>query len=344
MKTNYKQLDQKERDQIFSLLQEGKTQKEISDIIGRDKSTVCRELSRNWHQKFNTYLPDTAQRKAAKRKSQGRKQRYLDKNPELKQYVLAKLEAGWSPEQIAGRIKLDLDNYLNCESIYQYMYSLTGRKANLRQYLKRAHRIRRKKDGRKHQKGKIPNRIDISLRPKEIEARVEFGHWEGDSLIYNRHRQALATHTERKTRFIVVQRAKNRTAQERVRLTNCYYSQLPLAARKTITYDNGLEFSAHEEISTTLGIDIYFARPYASWQRGSNENSNGLIRWYLPKKTDLDTLTDGELDVIIKMINDRPRKCLNWRTPSEAFNEEMNKLNKQGTNNQITNNSVALVS
>lgn len=343
MKTNYKQLSQKERDQIYMLLKEGKIQKEIASIIGRNKSTVSRELSRNWHQKFDTYLPDTAQRKTEKRKAQGRKQRYLDKDLDLKQYVLLKLKVGWSPEQIAGRIKIDLDQYLNYESIYQYIYSLAGRKENLRRYLRRAHRIRRKKNGRKHQQGRIPNRIDISLRPKEIETRVEFGHWEGDSLIYNRHRQSLATYTERKTRFIVAKKVKDRTAQERVRVTNCYFRQLPRAARKTMTYDNGLEFSAHEEISSMLGIDIYFARPYASWQRGSNENSNGLIRWYLPKDTDLDSLTDEELDVIIKLINSSPRKCLNWKTSREAFNEEMNKIMIQKSNNLLTNHSVALV-
>lgn len=344
MNTKYTHLGQEERDQIFLLLKDGKNQKEIANIIGRDKSTISRELDRNLHQKFNVYLPDTAARKAERRKEKSRKQRYLDKDPELKQFIVDKLKLGWSPEQIEGRIKMDISKYLNYESIYQYIYSLAGRKENLRQYLRRAHRIRRKKNGRKHQKDKIPNRIDISLRPKHIETRRQFGHWEGDSLIYKRHSQALATHTERKTRFIVAKKAKDRTAKERVRLTNCYYSQLPPEARRTMTYDNGLEFSAHEEISSAIGTEIYFARPYASWQRGSNENSNGLIRWYLPKNTDLDSLTDEEMSAIIKLINDRPRKCLNWKTPNEAFNEEMNKLIKQKSNNLLTNHSVALVS
>jgi IS30 family transposase len=222
--------------------------------------------------------------------------------------MLDKLKLGWSPEQIEGRIEMDIGKYLNYESIYQYIYSLVGRKENLRQYLRRAHRIRRKKNGRKHQKGKIPNRIDISLRPKDIETRRQFGHWEGDSLIYKRHSQALATHTERKTRFIVAKKAKDRTAKERVRLTNWYFSQLLPEARRTMTYDNGLEFSAHEEITSAIGIEIYFAQLYASWQRGSNENSSGLIRWYLPRDTDLDSLTGAKLEAINKLINDRPGK------------------------------------
>jgi len=344
MNTKYTHLGQEECEQIFLLLKDGKNQNEIANIIGRDKSTISRELSRNVHQKFNVYLPDTAARKAEKRKEKGRKQQYLDKDSELKQYMLDKLKLGWSPEQIEGRIKMDIGKYLNYESIYQYIYNLAGRKENLRQYLRRAHRIRRKKNGRKHQKGKIPNRVDISLRPKEVETRKQFGHWEGDSLIYKRHSQALASHTERKTRYIVGKKAKDRTAKERVRLTNGYFSQLPPEARKTITYDNGLEFSAHEEITAAIGTEIYFAQPYASWQRGSNENSNGLIRWYLPKNTDLDSLTDEELSAIIKLINGRPRKCLNWKTSNEAFNEEMNKLIKQKSNNLLTNHSVALVS
>lgn len=344
MNIKYSHLKQEERDQIFLLLKDGKNQNEIANVIGRNKSTISRELSRNVHQKFNVYLPDTAARKVEKRKEKNRKHRYLDKNPELKQYLLDKLKLGWSPEQIEGRIETDIGKYLNYESIYQYIYSLAGRKENLRQYLRRAHRIRRKKNGRKHQKGKIPNRIDISLRPKHIETRRQFGHWEGDSLIYKGHSQSLATYTERKTRFIVAKKAKDRTAKERVRLTNCYYSQLPLEARRTMTYDNGLEFSAHEEITSAIGTEIYFARPYASWQRGSNENSNGLIRWYLPKDTDLNSLTDDELDAIIELINDRPKKCLNWKTANESFNEEMNKLIRQKANNLLTCHSVALVS
>lgn len=162
MNTKYTHLGQEECDQIFLLLKDGKNQKEIANIMGRDKSTISRELSRNVHQKFNLYLPDTAARKAEKRKEKSRKQRYLDKDSELKQYMLDKLKLGSIRQQIEGRIKMDIGKYLNYESIYQYIYNLAGRKENLRQYLRRAHRIRRKKNGRKHQKGKIRNRVDIS--------------------------------------------------------------------------------------------------------------------------------------------------------------------------------------
>ncbi len=329
-------------------LRQGKTQKQITNLIGRDKSTISRELRRNEHKKFEVYLPDTAERKAFKRKERGRKKRYLDKEPALREYVLAQLKLGWSPEQIEGRIRSDLKKYLNYESIYQYIYSLEGRKENLRQYLRRAHRIRRRKHGRKHQQGKIPNRIDISLRPKIVEKRRQFGHWEGDSLIFRRHAQCLATQTERKTRLIIALRPQNKTAQERTQIINQWFSRFPKEARMTMTFDNGLEFADHQSIAETLGTKIYFAKPYASWQRGTNENSNGLIRWYLPKNTDLDSLTDDELDAIIELINNRPRKCLNFQTANEVFRDEMNKIfNKSKVEskvefNQLTSHSVAL--
>lgn len=344
MKNKYRHLGQKERDRIFLLLRQGKTQKQIAHLIGRDKSTISRELKRNKHKKFEVYLPDTAERKSFKRNQWNRKERYLDKSPVLREYVLFKLKLGWSPEQIEGRIRNDLGQYLNYESIYQYIYGLAGRKENLRQYLRRSHRIRRKKHGRKHQKGKIPNRIDISLRPKIVGKRRQFGHWEGDSLIFKKHSQCLATQTERKTRLVVALRPKNRTAKERTQIINQWFSRFPQEARMTMTFDNGLEFADHQKITSSLGTKIYFAKPYASWQRGTNENSNGLIRWYLPKNTDLDSLTDDEFDVIIKLINNRPRKCLNFRTANEAFRDEMNKIfNKSKVEfNQLTSHSVAL--
>lgn len=327
MTKHYQQLNRKEREQIFKWKQRGKTNIDIANLLGRNKSTIGRELKRNYYYTLNQYLPDTAQRKANKRKVNGRKQNYLEKDLVLKNYALSRLTNGWSPEQIVGRLKIDTTNqYYNHESIYQYIYSLNGRKRNLKQFLRRAHRIRRKKYGRKHHKGKIQNRIDIALRPKLVEKRAIFGHWEGDSMVFNKHRQMLSTHAERKTRFIKVFRPKDKTSKTRAKTINRIFSKLPLAARRTMTFDNGLEFADHEVITTAIGTNIYFAKPNCSWQRGTNENSNGLIRWYLPRKMNLDDLTDKQLNAIIKSINDRPRKCLKYLTPTEAFVNEMNKL------------------
>lgn len=347
MAKQYVHLNSEERDRIFWLLGRGQNQKQIAQILGRDKSTIGRELRRNEHQKFETYLPDTAQRKAVKKKEKGRKRRYLDKNLELKEYVLAKLKIGWSPELIEGRIKAEAGQYLNYESIYQHIYSLEGRKENLRQYLRRSHRLRRKKNGRKHQKGKIPNRLDISLRPKIVEKRRQFGHWEGDSVLFRGHRQVLATQTERKTRRVIAFRPRDKSARERTRAISDHFKLLPPQARRTMTFDNGLEFADHQNIAQTIGMKIFFAKPYSAWQRGSNENSNGLIRWYLPRKTDLNSLTDQKIEAIIEMINNRPKKCLGFKTPNEVFAEEMNKifnpkLKVDLKSNSLTHYSVAL--
>lgn len=326
----FKQLGPHERNRIYQLLQEGKTQAEIARALGRTKATISRELRRNSHQLFDEYLPDTAQRKANKRKALGRKQHYLDRFPRLKTHVLDRLRAGWTPDLIAGKLRHHGQRTLTKESIYQFIYSAEGRKHNLRQYLPRAHRIRHKRNGRKHRKGVIPNRVDIARRPKQIEARRQFGHWEGDSVSYRGHSQRLATQVERKSRFLVVLRPKTNQARERANLINRRFSSLPAGARRTITFDNGLEFADHQRVTATIGTKVYFARPYSSWQRGSNEHVNGILRRYLPRTVDLEAISDKELDAVINRINDRPRKILNYRTPNDVFRQGINRLNRYG--------------
>jgi len=323
----FKQLTPQDRNRIYQLLQQGKTQAEISKELSRSKGTISRELKRNWHQLFDEYLPDTAQRKANRRKVLGRKQHYLDRFPCLKAHVLARIQAGWTPDLIAGELRRRKARFLAKESIYQFIYSLDGRKLNLRQYLPRVHRIRRKRNGRKHHKGVIPNRVDIDRRPKLVATRSQFGHWEGDSVAYMGHSQRLATHVERKSRFLVVLRPQTNTAKERASRINRRFSVYPAKARRTITFDNGLEFAEHQRVTTTIGTKVYFAKPYASWQRGSNEHVNGILRRFLPRTTNLDLLTDKELSTIVNLINDRPRKILNYRTPREVFHRELSKLN-----------------
>src|SRR3989338_10016256 len=202
---SYKQLGQKEREKIYQLKQKGITNSDIAERLGRNKSTIGRELRRNQHLKLKQYLPDTAERKAEKRKAQGRKVQYVIKQPALKKKIIRLLKKGWSPDLMAGCLERKHQPYLNQESIYQFIYSLEGRKQNLRQYLRRAHRIRRKKNGRKYRKDiRIPNRVDIKKRPKTVEKRKQFGHWEGDNVVYNRHRRALSTTAERKTRKVMI--------------------------------------------------------------------------------------------------------------------------------------------
>src|SRR3989344_1486659 len=280
------QLGQKERDRIFLFKKKSMSQSGIAARLGRSKSTIIsRELKRNVHRKLHQCLPDTAQRKADKRKEHGRKQRYVDNRPKLKKRIVGFLEKGWSPDLIAGRFKQLKQPYLNQESIYQFIYSLQGRKQNLRHHLRRAHRIRLHKGGRTARKDSgIPHRVDISKRPKIVEKRTEFGHWEGDNVVYNRHRRVLATSVERKTRKVVISKPKDLTAKTKVHILIRRYRKLSKEARRTMTYDNGREAAAHEAVTAAIGMRFFFAKTYASWQRGTNENRNGLVRFYLPRE------------------------------------------------------------
>ena len=326
----YKQLGQKERETIYRLKKKGASNADIALKIGRDKSTIGREFKRNQHLKLRQYLPDTAERKAGKRKARGRKMRYAVKQPVLKKKIIRLLKRGWSPDLIAGRLQRKREPYLNQESIYQFIYSLEGRKQNLRQYLRRAHRIRRKKNGRKHWKDiRIPNRVDIEKRPTIVERRIQFGHWEGDNIVYNRHRRALSTTAERKTRKVMIFRPRDLTAHAKAFSTIRRYRTLPPEARRTMTYDNGLEAAAHETVTASIGMKFYFAKTYASWQRGTNENRNGLVRFYLPRAVDLDTVSSAQIRRIENLINNRPMKCLEYQTPNEAYEFEMNKLRRR---------------
>lgn len=323
---SYSHLGQEERDRIFQLKSQGLTNTEIAQKLGRHKTTIGRELKRNLHKKFGQYLPDTAQRKADKRKSSGRKKRYVDKLPRLKQKIIKLLEKGWSPDLIAGRLKHLKKYFLNQESIYQFIYSLEGRKSNLRQYLRRTHRIRYKKNGRGVKKTKIPNRIDIKERPNIVEKRTQFGHWEGDNVVYNRHKNAISTSVERKTRKVIISKPRNLTAKEKSKVIISRFRNLPKEARRTMTYDNGKEITDHQAITISIDMKFFFAKTYASWQRGTNENRNGLVRFYLPRDTDLAKTSWQQIRRVENLINNRPVKLLGYLTPNEAFANEMSKL------------------
>lgn len=337
-KKTYVQLSQIERERIYRLKKRGKKNSEIAAILGRDTSTIGRELRRNRHLTLKQYLPDTAERKAQKRKAQGRKARYVAKRPALKKKIIRLLKLGWSPDLIAGRLRKATTPYLNQESIYQFIYSPEGRKQNLRRYLRRAHRIRRKKNGRNHRKDiRIPHRVDIDKRPKTVEKRKQFGHWEGDNVLYNGHRRALSTTVERKTRKIMIFRPRNLTAKAKAHATIRRYRPLPSEARRTMTYDNGLEAAAHEAVTAAIGMKFYFAKTYSSWQRGTNENRNGLVRFYLPRDVDLDTVSNARIQRVENLINNRPMKCLGYRTPHEAYDAEMNRLRKRSSRQHAKN-------
>ena len=289
-------------------------------------SNIGREIKRNsFEGKY--YVAIHAQARSSQRKSQAGKRHPL-KNSEVFRWIIARLMRGWSPEQIAGRMKLvfrdNIQMRISPEAIYSFIYSEEYKHRRFWEYLPWKRKIRRKKPGRKVHRGRIPDRVSIHLRPEVVQTRKEFGHWEGDTVEGKAHQNGIHTEVERKSRFLAARKVIRIDSPEAVKAQKQIFSHLPAHARKTVTLDNGRENHLHIKLKD-LGISTFFCDPYSSWQRGTNEYHNGLIRRYLPKKTDFSTLTQQELDEIVEEINDRPRKCLGFYTPKEVFFRELQK-------------------
>lgn len=294
--------------------------RQIADRLNRSPSTISRELKRNrWK---NDYVSIHAQSLTDRRKANAGR-RYPLKNRSVYKYVTKKLRCGWSPEQIAGRLKLKHPNNqywrIHFETIYRYIYDSQNKDKRLWEYLPRKQKKRRKKHGRKSQKVRIPDRVSIHLRPEEVEGRQIIGHWEGDSVVGKNHKSGIHTQVERKTRYLKAELTADLSAGATVKAQSQMFCDLPKSVKKSTTVDNGKEFTNHKQFS----LPVFFADPCSSWQRGTNENSNGLIRRYLPKKTDFNKVTQDELNDIIWEINNRPRKCLGFYKPEEKFRKEL---------------------
>ena len=236
-------------------------------------------------------------------------------------YVRSRLALDWSPELISGRISQEISGVvISHEAIYQYIYHpKTEGRDDLIGCLVRGHRKRKKKGiGRKERKTKIPNRIPIEERPLSAENRSWFGHWEGDSLVSRKSLAALNSLVERKSRLLLLTRLERKTAEQTSDAVIKRLQGFSGGARRTLTLDNGSENSRHEDITKSIGTRCYFARPYASWQRGSNEQVNGLVRRYFPKGTDFGKVTNKQVARVESIINNRPRKCLGYKTPLEV--------------------------
>jgi len=316
----YKQLTQSEREYIASLLSEGYSLGDIAKALDRNKSTISRELARNSAPERQRYTPCRAHARACERKTSANTHERL-KNDFIRQYVKNGLEKGWSPEQISGRVRIDHPgNFINHEAIYQYIYHPQNpQRLEMINLLRRAHKKRRNKGiGRKVRKTKIPNRIPIDARPKSIENRNRYGHWEGDSMVSRKSKAALNTLTERKSRLVLISKLPRKGAAETNKAIITRLKKLPAGGRQTLTLDNGTENAKHEQLSARLGIKCFFAHPYSSWERGTNENINGLIRWYLPKGTDFSKIAPEQIARIEYLLNSRPRKCLGYKTPLEV--------------------------
>lgn len=325
MSTHYTQLASEERDIIAVLWAQGVTPSEIARVVGRHKSTICRELKRNKSPVYNVYLSHRAHDRAVKRKEHSAHRPRL-KNEVIMNYVMKKLTLGLSPEQIAGRITHDLaGESISHEAIYQFIYAKeTLKHMDLRPCLLRRHRRRLDRGhSRKHKKSHIPERLSITARPASVNDRVEPGHWEVDTMICRQSTPSLAIALERVSRYLKITTLAAKTATELRRALIRRLSRHPDHMRKTLTYDNGSENVEHVLVNQALGTQSYFCEPYHSWEKGSVENAIGLIRRYLPKKTDFATITKEQIRQIEDLLNNRPRKVLNYKTPKEVFYESV---------------------
>lgn len=314
-----------ERDQIAVSLAAGFSLRQIAKNLARSVSSISAEVKRNSvHGKYHSI---TAQYKSRERNLRSRRLNPL-KSPTIYSYVVEKLRCGWSPEQIAGRLKRDNDSktVICHETIYRYIYSPQAKVKNLQEYLTRHHYKRRVWRGRYVYRRGIANRVSIDQRTEEINSRKAFGHWEADVLEGKGHKAGIQTLLERKTRYYQAQLLANIDSEYGVRAQRDILVSFPPKARKSVTFDNGKENYNHERLAKQLNLKTYFCDPNCAWQKGSNENHNGILRRYIPKKTDLTTVSQFELDTIIEEINSRPRKCLNYQTTSEAMLEELQYL------------------
>jgi len=268
-----------------------------------------------------------AQNISVKRKSLAGK-RYPLKNKEVFAWVIKRLIRGWSPEQISGRIKLvfpnDPEMRITPETIYSFIYSDEFKHRKFWEYLPWKRKKRRHKHGRMVHKGSIPDRVSIHDRPEIVGQNIEFGHFEGDSVEGLGHRDGVHTEVERVSRRYFVRLVESISSEEAAKAQKEIFKPLPAFARKSTTLDNGRENHLHIKLKE-LGMQTYFADPYSSWQRGSNEYHNGLFRRYFPKGTDFKSISQEEVDEVVEEINDRPRKCLGFYTPNEVFLRELNK-------------------
>lgn len=317
-------LSTEERDLIAIWYVQKISIRQMAKRLKRYPSTILREIRRNsFRDRFNHqeyYVAIHAQSRTDQRKSSAGKRHPL-KNPQIYAYVLAKLKQGWSPELIAGRLRKTYGKtIIGHETIYRFIYDQNNQEKNLWEYLPWKRTKRKKKHGRLVHRGKIPFRVSIHLRQETVNRRLVFGHWEGDSLEGRRIiSDGIHTEVERLSRKVMAKKVGQITSEETIQAQEEMFDGLPSKARKSTTLDNGRENHLHFRLKVKLKMRTYFADPYSSWQRGTNEFHNGLIRRYLPKGTDFSKISQEELDDIVWEINNRPRKVLNYNTPEEVF-------------------------
>jgi IS30 family transposase len=323
----HKRLSLKERVIVQTLLEEDRSKSFIAKKLNRSRSTITREVNK-WvsdpDDKYDASLADWLA------KDDYLNKRNLDKiatHRSLRFYVYKRLLKNWSPEQISGRIKIDFPNdpimTISHEAIYMHIYSHPQARLNkkLIKLLPYQKSRRRKPKPRRGKGSRIKDQINISQRPEHVENRQEIGHWEGDLVIGRAQKSAIGTIVERKSRYTLIIGLKNRTTKSVTRAFAKELNRFDGQLKKTMTYDNGTEMADHKWLSKNTKMDIYFANPYSSWERGTNENTNGLIRRYLPKKTDFKNVDIKQLKMIQYKLNSRPRKVLGFKTPLEVLEQ-----------------------
>ncbi len=322
-----KRLTLNERIVIETLLNENRSKSYIANQLDRNRSTITREVN-NWikvpSDKYDATIADFFAKEEYLNK---RNKDKINTYKRLKAFVYRGLLSGFSPEQIAGRIKVLFPNdstmSISHEAIYQHIYrhrqSYLGKK--LIKLLPYHHHKRREKRKFGKNRVRIKDQTNISQRPKEVELRLEIGHWEGDLMIGIGQKSAIGTIVERKTRYTFIVKIENRKSKTVTQQFAKLLNTLPKYCRKTMTYDNGIEMANHKWLSNNTGMDIYFANPYSSWERGTNENTNGLIRRFFPKGTDFNKITIEQLKKAQLALNNRPRKILGYKTPNEIMEQ-----------------------
>lgn len=311
-------LTSEQRYTISVMLKQNYNQISIAKAIGKDKSVVSREIRRNCDKRNGNYCSDLAQRKYTKRQISKPKKIYF--TTQIESMVVEKLAKKYSPEQIVGIAKKEGLDFVSHERIYQYIWQDKHRNGSLYTHLRTSGKRYRKRGSAKDNRGIIVGRRDISERPAIVEEKKRVGDLEIDTIIGKNHQGAIVTINDRASGLLRMKKLESKNAEQLAVATIDLLKEFKPYLH-TITADNGREFSGHQIISKALEIDFYFAQPYHSWERGANENLNGLIRQYIPKQTDFSTISDEYVKFVENELNNRPRKRYGFQTPNQIFNQ-----------------------
>jgi len=313
---HYSQLTQEQRYHISGLLKAGNTKSSIANEVGVHKSTISREINRNSGDRG--YRPKQAHQFALDNKQQAEKR--IKFTPALKQIVIEKIMLDWSPDQISGYLKKDGTADISHERIYQFILADKKAGGTLYTHLRHAGKKRKKRYGTKDRRGQIKNRVSIDERPKVVDKKERIGDWEGDTIIGSMQQKAIVTLVDRASLMTRIGPVATKHAEVVSAIMVALLKPMKDVSH-TVTLDNGKEFAEHEKTAKSLNIDIYFAHPYSSWERGLNENTNGLIRQYIKKGSSFEGITDERIKFIENRLNNRPRKSLGYCTPNEVYRQ-----------------------